>query len=545
MLLGVIAEYAALSVMVPLGGGSNIKAASAGFALILNGWNSIISFLNLNNNPNTWFWIFLLLLGIRIFIALMQVILNSYVSKKIHAQLSSSTFKSVVGEVPMNEIYKHSIGYYMGLAGDDSIRVGQLLYSVLQTVSALLAALIGLLVLYLFSEYIFLLTILFLLISGILLSGLMRRLIALSRSASTFGKEASTTFIEALNGLRSIRTMGGEFYVGKRYMQVVSTYAGVLFSIDAINHSSRTVPGLILLAGALIYLFPQSEPQKEISIVYLFALTTLLVRVLSFLSTAVFSAGKAATEIRAIRDLKELLKIDKIKLKPRAVKNINSIKRIKTSSLCCGYSKDSVLLQDINIELIAGNSYALMGGSGSGKSTFCDVMLGLMPPLYGDFFIDDVSYSELDLNQLRRRVILVEQQTRIFSGTIRDNIAFGLSVTDCEINEAIRHAGLEELISSLPYGINSNIEYQGSNLSGGQCQRIGVARALLRKPDLLILDEATSALDAFTRNILVENLLKLFSENIIIFVTHDPHISSCVNQVWKIQKSQIKIEIIQ
>lgn len=544
MIAGVIVEYVALSVMVPLSDRAENNSALLGANLISAWWNSVASFFDFPINPKTWFWVFILVLGIRVLIALFQVVINSYISKKIHAQLSSSTYKNVVEDVPMSVIYRHSVGYYMGLAGDDSIRVGQLFYSVLQTIGALLSALIGLLILYFFSEQIFALTVLFLIICGLFLGALIGRLIRLSKDSSILGKEASTIFIESLNGLRSIRTMGGEQYVGGKYGQVVSSYARSLFFIDFFNHSARTVPGLILLAGALFYLYPESRFYDEVSIVYLFAVTALIVRVLSFLSVAVFSAGKAATEMRAVFDLEEILKVDKMPFIAESIKNIKRIEKIKLTDLGCGYSNDSVLINNINVELVAGNSYALMGESGSGKSTFCDILLGLMPPLSGDMFIDGISYSNLDMSKLREKAILIEQQTRIFSGSIRENISFGLNVTDGEINQAINNAGLEDFISSLPMGIETILEYQGSNLSGGQCQRLGIARALLRNPDLLILDEATSALDVSTRNVLVQNLLKLFATKILIFVTHDPHVASCVDQLWKIQKSHLIVEKI-
>lgn len=541
MLVGVLAEYIALSVMIPMGRNSDGSHKTESARWVTEKWEYIADLLNLSAQPKTWFWIFLFLLGIRGVMALIQAILNTFISKRMHSQLSSSTFKNVVSQIPMREIYGHSVGYYMSLAGDDSIRVGQLFYSLIQSLAALLAAFIGLVILYVFSVNIFYLMVVFLLACTLLFCGLVGRLLRFSSEASELGRQASTIFVESINGLRSIRSMGGEIYVGKQYKETVFRYARLLYIVDVFNHSARTLPGLILLAGALFFLRPSAEYFEGVTIAYLFVVTTLIVRILTFLSAAVFSIGKAATEIRAVTDLKEIIKLHKAPIVHKNPMQPSSITAIKVVNLSCGYGTNKILLKNVNLEITPGKSYVLMGNSGVGKSTFSDVLLGLMPPISGYLVIGGQDYSAIDVAEFRQRAVLVEQQSRIFSGTIRENISFGAEVSDGDMWESIKDSELAEFILSLPQGVDTILEYQGANLSGGQRQRIGIARALVRQPDLLILDEATSALDVTTKNLVVENLLKRFSNKILIFITHDEDLAYSMDEIWKIENMHLHV----
>jgi ABC-type bacteriocin/lantibiotic exporter with double-glycine peptidase domain len=127
--------------------------------------------------------------------------------------------------------------------------------------------------------------------------------------------------------------------------------------------------------------------------------------------------------------------------------------------------------------------------------------------------------------------VLVEQQSRVFNDTVRNNIVFGIEADDAEVLRVIELAGLGELLRSMPQGLDSMLDYQGTNLSGGQRQRLGIARALLRNPDVLILDESLSALDTATRNRVLSNVLAAFADRVVIIVTHDASIASRMQHV--------------
>jgi ABC-type bacteriocin/lantibiotic exporter with double-glycine peptidase domain len=141
--------------------------------------------------------------------------------------------------------------------------------------------------------------------------------------------------------------------------------------------------------------------------------------------------------------------------------------------------------------------------------------------------------ASIDEKSLRSRIILVEQQTRVFTGTLGDNVTVGLAAAEEDIVESLVAAGLGEHLRGLSQGLGTVVDYQGSNISGGQRQRLGITRALIRQPDVLILDECTNAVDPATRRLLVETLCQRFSNRILIFITHDPEVIAAVSEVWR------------
>lgn len=163
------------------------------------------------------------------------------------------------------------------------------------------------------------------------------------------------------------------------------------------------------------------------------------------------------------------------------------------------YDEGQRVLCDINLDIKPGETVALVGPSGGGKSTPCH----LLPRFYdideGCITIDGTDIRDYTLRSLRQQIGIVQQDTYLFAGTIRDNIAYGdFDASEEEIRRAVRNASLEEFIASLPEGLNTAVGERGVTLSGGQKQRIAIARVFLKNPRILILDEATSALDNTT-----------------------------------------------
>jgi ATP-binding cassette subfamily B protein len=157
---------------------------------------------------------------------------------------------------------------------------------------------------------------------------------------------------------------------------------------------------------------------------------------------------------------------------------------------------DKHVLRKFNLEVKPGECIAFVGESGAGKSTVLNLVIGFYRPTEGRILIDGVPMDDIDIQKFRQKLAVVPQNTILFSGSIRENITYGLShITDKQVQDVIKMANLQDVIRDLPDGIDTKIGEHGGKLSGGQRQRIAIARALIRDPQIIILDEATSALD--------------------------------------------------
>ena len=169
----------------------------------------------------------------------------------------------------------------------------------------------------------------------------------------------------------------------------------------------------------------------------------------------------------------------------------------------------------------AGESIALVGHSGAGKSTVLNLVIGFVRPTGGRILLDGRDMREIDLRAYRRFISVVPQESILFEGSVRENVTYGLSgVPDAVVESALRDANAWEFVQSLPEGIQTHIGERGAKLSGGQRQRLAIARALIRDPRVLILDEATSALDSESEALIQEALTRLMRGRTTFIVAH-------------------------
>jgi ATP-binding cassette subfamily B protein len=182
---------------------------------------------------------------------------------------------------------------------------------------------------------------------------------------------------------------------------------------------------------------------------------------------------------------------------------------------------DRNALQNINLEIYPGQTVALIGRSGAGKSTFASLLLRMHEANEGRVFIDGYDLRQVSITSLRSQIGVVPQEVFLFSGTIRENIAFG--DPDAPLEEVVGAAmlaGAHEFISELPLGYETVIGERGQSLSGGQKQRVAIARALFKRPRILIFDEATSALDTESERAIQQNLDNILKDRTTLIIAH-------------------------
>lgn len=185
------------------------------------------------------------------------------------------------------------------------------------------------------------------------------------------------------------------------------------------------------------------------------------------------------------------------------------------------YEDDQPLLRGMNLSVKAGETVAFVGESGSGKTTLLNLIIGFNLPLSGSLTVDGHEITDIDLHAYRRHISIVPQNSVLFTGTIRENITYGLkNVTEERLRSALEAARLTEFIDSLPQGVDTPLEEHGANLSGGQRQRLSIARAIIRNPEVIILDEATSALDSVSERQIQDAINNLTAEHTTFIVAH-------------------------
>ncbi len=212
---------------------------------------------------------------------------------------------------------------------------------------------------------------------------------------------------------------------------------------------------------------------------------------------------------------------------------------IRFENVSFGYD-DHAVLYDVSLTVPAGSFTVVIGPSGAGKTTFIDLVTGLLRTRQGTVRIDDVSLAEMDMGHWRRQIGYVPQDTVLLHDTILANITLGApELTEDDAKRALREAGAEEFVSAMQAGLNSIVGERGAKLSGGQRQRVAIARALAHRPALLILDEATSALDPQSEQAICATLEKLKGKVTILAITHQPAIVRFAEQVYRLEGGRV------
>ncbi|MFD2148356.1 ABC transporter ATP-binding protein [Mucilaginibacter antarcticus] len=199
-------------------------------------------------------------------------------------------------------------------------------------------------------------------------------------------------------------------------------------------------------------------------------------------------------------------------------------------------------LNHISFETNTGETIAFVGPSGSGKTTLVKLLVGLYQPLGGDIAYNGIASKEIDLDQLREKIGFVTQDTQLFSGTIRENLLFVRpDATDEECLDVLQRAACQTLMGRASNGLDTAIGEGGVKVSGGEKQRLSIARALLRRPDLLVFDEATSSLDSLTEEEITETIKDVseFNNHITILIAHRLSTIMHADRIYVLEKGRI------
>ena len=346
------------------------------------------------------------------------------------------------------------------------------------------------------------------------------------RKAAEKNATNQSLLVEALSGVQTIKAQNAENTVRWRWQRSYSSFMSESFRTLLISISTGTagqflsqLTGLLTLwVGAYLVI------KGELTIGQLIAFRIIsgyVVGPLINLATSWQSFQGVALSIERLSDVVDAKaegsdnELDQLPLPPVAGE-------VTFQSVDFRFAEGSPLVvQNVSFQVPSGAFVGIVGRSGSGKSTIMKLLPRLYEPEQGRILIDGYDLAKLQLGSVRRQIGIVPQDSLLFDGSIRDNIALTApDATSAEIEAAARVACAHDFIMDLPQGYASYVGERGSGLSGGQRQRIAIARAVLQRPNLLILDEATSALDYLTERQVCLNLKKAFEGSTVFFITH-------------------------
>ena len=308
------------------------------------------------------------------------------------------------------------------------------------------------------------------------------------------------------------------------------------------RHLLETCTIISLITVILIFTYLNLKTSYIISVLALFGFAA--IRILPSLSRIYNAFQQIQFGMPAV-DLifKELSKLKSLtETKHSKVKEIPFNNAIKLENLTFLYPETkSYILKNINLDLPKGKLIGIEGDSGSGKSTLVDLVLGLIEPTKGIISVDGKNISN-HIKSWQKKTSYVPQNVFLIDDEIKRNIAFGIKEKDIDeskIESAIKDSELTKYVSKLPQGLQTKVGERGVRLSGGQAQRIGLARALYNDPELLVLDETTSSLDKETESKIMETIFKLRSNITVILISHDANLLSNCEVVFKINNNQV------
>lgn len=348
---------------------------------------------------------------------------------------------------------------------------------------------------------------------------------------------------ETLGGLKVIKGFNSEAYFNQKFQD--STGRFYRLSNKILNRQNLSSPmseflGIVVIAVLLFYGGHMVLVEKTLTgaafIVYM-GLAYNILTPAKAISKASYSVkkGNAAAE----RVLHILEQDNPITSKPDAIVKTSFENAITIDKLNFSYEQEPVL-KEFSLIINKGETVALVGQSGSGKSTIANLLTRFYDVNSGNISVDGIDIRDIDLHSLRGLMGLVTQDSILFNDTIRTNISLGkLDATDDEIIAALKIANAYEFVKDLPLGIETNIGDSGNKLSGGQKQRLSIARAVLKNPPIMILDEATSALDTESERLVQQALENMMLNRTSIVIAHRLSTIQKADKIIVMQKGKI------
>jgi len=350
-------------------------------------------------------------------------------------------------------------------------------------------------------------------------------------------------YIESFNLIKEIKLFNNKKYFLKRNKKHTFDFWDNDFTSRFIRNIPRPILEFILVIVliTILYLLGAKTPNiyiMEFLGVFLAASYRITPSVFKIIASIQYIKSATPAMNNLVVQVNEQEEINK----GRDIKKFNNV--ISLKNIYYKYpSTEMFVINNFNYEFVKGKIYGIKGVTGSSKTTLINIVCGLISPSKGEIKIDGISYKDLNIESLQRSIGYVPQNVYLMDTSIKENICFGEnSYKNDDLDQSIKKSNLQNFVKKLPQGLDTIIGEKSGKISGGQAQRIGLARALIKKPSLLILDEATNSLDEESESVILKNLQNLKGEITIILISHDTNPFKICDEVIDLSLNKVKGE---
>ncbi len=471
-----------------------------------------------------------------------QDILLAEPALSISQDLRQILFKKLQ-KIKLDSLEKLSSGDIIYRLTEDADRIGEIIYKTIQDTmpsSLQLIAVFGYMI-YL-DLYLSLATILLAPIVVFMVSKFGEKVMIAAEKSQKQVSGLAGLLGEAIQGLPLVRSFAAEDWLEKRFEKEVILHRKARYQTLKLLAYQHPVVGFIEATGILTVLAIgaariQSGGLNSSSFSSYVAALLMLIDPISHLTTNFneIKQGQASLKRLVAIDSEPRESSDKIN-----AKSINEPKgELIIRDLSFSYDNNINVLNKLNLNIQPGKLTALVGPSGAGKSTIFSLILRFNIPNKGDILMDGINLTQLKAKEIRSIIAIVPQRTSVFSGTIKETILFGRKATNSDLIKSAKIANAHDFIMKLPNGYNTIIEERGTNISGGQLQRLAIARAVLGNPSILLLDEATSSLDAESEEAVQKGLQQAMKGRTVVVIAHRLVTVQEADMIYVLEKGEV------
>jgi ATP-binding cassette subfamily B protein len=407
---------------------------------------------------------------------------------------------------------------------EDADRVGDVIYKTIHDTLPSALQLLAVLATMLWLDWpLALATLLLAPLIALLVSGFGARVMAAAERSQRQVSELAGLLAEAIAGLPLVRAYAAEPWLQQRFNHEVEQHRSARYRTLRLLALQHPVVGFLEALGILTVLLIgawriQSGQLNGQGLSSYVAALLMLIDPIAHLTTNFNEFQQGQASLQRLRAIEAEAVEAPDHSNAQALHDVRG--QLQLQGISFGYDDRTTVLDHLNLEVEPGQMVALVGPSGAGKSTLFSLLLRFNSPQRGRVLLDGQDLADLRARELRRSIALVPQQSPVFSGTIADAIRFGREATAEQVRAAAQLANADGFIEALADGYASRVEERGRNLSGGQLQRLAIARAVLGNPALLLLDEATSALDAEAEDAVQRGLERAMAGRTVLVIAH-------------------------